>query len=142
MDRPDRSAFALFRPADTRWMDNDAYGHLNNVVYYGLFDTSVNAHLIEAGVLDQMGSEVFGVVAETGCRYFGSVGFPDRLEVGLAVERLGRSSATYRLGVFRQGDDLVAAAGRFVHVYVDRQTRRPAEVPAAVRALLEPLVRA
>lgn len=131
-----RSAFALFRPMPTRWMDNDVYGHVNNVVYYSYFDTAVNAFLVENGLLDITGSDVVGLVAETGCSYFSSVAFPDALETGLAVTRLGRSSVTYRVGVFREGAARAAAQGHFVHVYVARETGRPAAIPDPVRARL------
>ncbi|MGY6568222.1 MAG: acyl-CoA thioesterase [Salinarimonas sp.] len=134
-----RAAFALFRPMPTRWMDNDAYGHVNNVVYYSYFDTAVNAYLVENGLLDVTGSDVVGLVAETGCSYFESVAFPEPLEVGLAVSRLGRSSVTYRIGVFRRDAPQAAAQGHFVHVYVNRTSGRPAPIPDATRAALEKL---
>jgi acyl-CoA thioester hydrolase len=136
-----RSAFALFRPMPTRWMDNDVYGHVNNVVYYSYFDTAVNAFLVENGLLDITGSETVGLVAETGCSYFESVAFPDALETGLAVTRLGRSSVTYSVGIFRAGAETTAAHGHFVHVYVRRASGRPAAIPDAVRAQLATLQR-
>lgn len=139
--RLSREAFASWRPMPTRWMDNDAYGHVNNVVYYSYFDTAVNAFLLERGLLDLAQSPVVGLVAETGCVYFESVAFPEPLEVGLAVSRLGRSSVTYVVGIFREGGDLAAAQGRFVHVYVERATGRPAPLPVTIRAALEPLRR-
>ena len=118
-------------------MDNDVYGHVNNVVYYSFFDTAVNGYLIEQGVLDIAGSPVVGLVVETGCTYFESVAFPQALEAGLAVARLGRSSVRYAVGIFREGSDEAAAAqGHFVHVYVDRATQRPVAIPADVRAAL------
>ena len=135
-----RAAFALFRPMPTRWMDNDVYGHVNNVVYYSYFDTAVNAFLVENGLLDISGSDVVGLVAETGCSYFESVAFPDALETGLAVTRLGRSSVTYRIGVFREGAPQAAAQGHFVHVYVTRETGRPAAIPDPVRNTLATLL--
>jgi acyl-CoA thioester hydrolase len=135
--RPSRADFRAFRPIQTRWMDNDAYGHVNNVVYYSWFDTLVNAHLVEAGLLDPATSPVVGLVAETGCTYHESVSFPEALDGALAVERLGRSSVRYRLGIFRAGADLAAAVGRFTHVYVDRATNRPVEIPGAFRRVLE-----
>jgi acyl-CoA thioester hydrolase len=137
---PDRAAFARFVPIATRWSDNDAYGHLNNVVYYSLFDTAVNAILIEAGLLDPTTSPIVGLVVETSCRYFSSLTYPDLAEVGVAVEYLGRSSVRYRLGVFKAGAPDAAAAGRFTHVYVDRQTNRPFPIPAGHRELMETLV--
>jgi len=143
MSRPQpplRSEFPVFRTVGTRWMDNDAYGHINNVVYYAYFDTVVNAYLIEASGVDIRALPQIGVVAETGCTYFESLSFPQTLEVGLAVERLGERSVTYRLGVFAAGAAQGAALGRFVHVYVDAVTRRSAPVPEAIRAAVAPLV--
>ena len=134
--RPDRSAFRLFRPVATRWMDNDAYGHVNNVHYYSYFDSAVNGWLIEQGLLDFRESPVIGLVVETGCTYFESVAFPEALEAGIAVLRLGRSSVRYEIGIFRAGGERAAAQGHFVHVYVDRATQRPVEIPAATRAAL------
>lgn len=136
---PERNEFPYFRPMVTRWLDNDAYGHINNVVYYEYFDTTVNAFLIEATGVDTRSLEQIGVVAETGCVFHSSLSFPEPLDIGLAVERLGRSSVTYRLGVFAQGSNTAAATGKFVHVYVDAQTRRPSEIPALIRTVLEPL---
>jgi acyl-CoA thioester hydrolase len=131
-----RQDFRHFRPITTRWLDNDVYGHVNNVVYYLWFDTVVNGFLVERGLLDPVGGDSIGLVAETGCRYHASVSCPDAIEAGLALARLGSSSVEYRIGIFRQGDTSCAAEGRFVHVYVDRQTRRPVPVPDAVRAAL------
>jgi len=136
---PERNEFAYFRPMVTRWLDNDAYGHINNVVYYEYFDTTVNAFLIEATGVDTRSLEQIGVVAETGCVFHSSLSFPEPLDIGLAVERLGRSSVTYRLGVFARGSNTAAATGKFVHVYVDAQTRRPSEIPELIRTVLEPL---
>ena len=137
---PARAAFARFVPIATRWSDNDAYGHLNNVVYYALFDTAVNAILIEAGLLDPATSPIVGLVVETSCRYYSSLTYPDLAEVGVAVEHLGRSSVRYHLAVFKSGEPVAAAAGRFTHVYVDRQTNRPFPIPAGHRELMETLV--
>ena len=137
--RLSRDAFGLFRTVPTRWADNDVYGHVNNVVYYSWFDTAVNAWLVERGFLDIAGSPVVGLVAETGCSYFESVAFPEAVEVGLGVERLGNSSVTYRVGIFRQGGGRAVAQGRFTHVYVDRATQRPVPIPADLRAALEGL---
>ena len=136
---PERTAFARFVPISTRWNDNDVYGHLNNVVYYSLFDTAVNALLVEAGLLDPATSPIVGLVVETNCRYFASLGFPDPTEVGVAVEHLGRTSVRYHLGVFRAGAPAAAAAGRFTHVYVDRETNRPFPIPEGHRELMEAL---
>ena len=134
-----RRDFGVLRPQPTRWHDNDVYGHVNNAVFYAWFDTAVNGYLMEASGADITQLPAIGVVAETGCRYLSQVTFPERVEIGLAVARLGRTSVTYRLAVLRSGEDVPAAVGRFVHVYVDRTTRRPVAVPAVVRAVLEPL---
>ena len=136
---PDRTAFARFVPLATRWSDNDAYGHLNNVVYYALFDSAVNAILIEAGLLDPATSPVVGLVVESSCRFFASLTYPEPAEVGVAVEHLGRSSVRYSLAVFRAGAPSAAAAGRYTHVYVDRATNRPVAIPRGHRALMETL---
>jgi acyl-CoA thioester hydrolase len=135
-----RSDFPVLRAQQTRWHDNDVYGHVNNVVYYAYFDTAVNGYLIEASGTDIRKLPAIGIVAETACRYLRQIGFPDRLEVGLSVWRLGRSSVTYHLAVLREGDTAPAAVGRFVHVYIDRTERRPVAVPAVLRQVLEPLV--
>jgi acyl-CoA thioester hydrolase len=132
-----RSAYRVWRDIPTRWADNDAYGHVNNVVYYAWFDTAVNAWLIEQGLLDVAAGDPIGLVVETGCRYAAPLAFPQLVEIGLAVERLGASSVTYRLGVFAEGGDAAAAEGHFTHVYVDRATRRPAPLPDSWRALLQ-----
>ena len=120
----------------TRWMDNDAYGHVNNVVYYSWFDTAVNAWLIGNGVLDIQGGETIGVVAETHCNFFASLAFPQDVHIGLRVAHVGASSVRYELGVFGESN-LTAAKGHFVHVYVDAKTRRPMPLPAALQSLLE-----
>jgi acyl-CoA thioester hydrolase len=135
-----RHDFAVLRSQPTRWHDNDHYGHVNNVVHYAYFDTAVNGLLMEATGTDIRELDAIGLVVETGCRYLAPVSFPDQLWVGLAVERLGSSSITYRLGLFREEDDEPAAVGRFVHVYVDRDTRRTVPIPPAIRAAVEPLV--
>jgi len=137
---PGRGDFRHFMAIPTRWMDNDVYGHVNNVTYYSYFDTAVNHHLIEAGGLDMNNDDAFGVVAETGCRFFSELAFPDIIDAGLRVVRLGNSSVTYEIGLFRRDSDLLAALGRFVHVWVDRETRRPVEIPDKIRRALEPLV--
>jgi acyl-CoA thioester hydrolase len=138
---PRRADFAHFTSIATRWADNDVYGHVNNVVYYAFFDTAVNRHLIERGVLDLAGSATVGLVVETQCTYFASIAFPDQVHVGLRVAHLGTSSVRYEIGIFRNDDDAAAALGRFVHVYVDRASQRPAAIPAAVREVLEGLQR-
>jgi acyl-CoA thioester hydrolase len=136
---PTRADFPVRRPMPTRWADDDAYGHANNVVYYAWFDTTVNGWLMQATGTDVRRLPAIGVVAETSCRYLAPVGFPDQLEIGLGVERLGRRSVTYRLAVFRAGEELPAAIGRFVHVYVDAVTRRPVPVPEVIRAAVASL---
>lgn len=132
-----RSAYRVFRTIPTRWMDNDVYGHLNNVVHYSLFDTAVNGWLIDKGVLDFSGGEQIGLVVETGCRYFAEMAFPDIVTAGLRAAKIGRSSVVYEVGLYRNDEDLAAAEGRFVHVYVDRTTRRPTPLNPALRAALE-----
>lgn len=134
-----RSAYRVFRPIGTRWMDNDAYGHINNVVYYSFFDTAVNGYLIEAGALEIESSPVIGLVIETRCNYFAPLAFPQAVEAGLRVAHVGRSSVRYEVGLFGAGEPLTAAAGHFVHVYVDRVTRRPSALPPALLAALAPL---
>jgi acyl-CoA thioester hydrolase len=132
-----RTAYRHFQRIPTRWMDNDVYGHVNNVVYYSYFDTVVNQYLIEQGVLDIERSQVIGLVVETQCRYFAPLTFPDTVTAGLRVARLGNSSVRYEIGLFRNDEDAAAAQGHFIHVYVDRATRRPATLPADLRAALE-----
>ena len=137
LDRPQplpRAAYRRFVPLATRWLDNDVYGHLNNVVYYGLFDTAVNGILIEAGALDIRAGEVVGFVVETRCNYFSPLAFPQALEAGIRVGRIGSSSVRYEIGIFAAGAAETAARGHFVHVYVERATQRP------VAALPEPLL--
>ncbi len=138
---PRRAAYAHFTPIATRWSDNDAYRHVNNVVYYGFFDTAVNQHLIEAGALDLDRSTVVGLVVETQCRYHAPVSFPDRVTVGMRLAHIGTSSLRYELAVFRNDDDTAAADGHFVHVYVDRASNRPCPLPQVVRAAVAPLLR-
>lgn len=134
-----RSAYRHWTPITTRWHDNDAYGHINNTVYYGWFDTAVNAWLIEAGLLDIVAGDPIGLVVETGCRYAASLAFPQPVEIGLVLARLGGSSVTYHLGVFAQGAAGAAAEGHFTHVYVGRETRRPAILPDAWRERMRTL---
>ncbi|TDP63854.1 acyl-CoA thioesterase [Roseateles toxinivorans] len=134
-----REAYKHFVPLTTRWMDNDAYGHLNNVVYYSLFDTAVNQMLINGGVLDIHAGAVIGLVVETHCNYFASLAFPQAVDAGIRVAHLGQSSVRYEIGLFGAGEPLCAARGHFVHVYVDRRTRRPVPLPANFQALLEGL---
>ena len=134
-----RSAFRHFLPITTRWMDNDVYGHVNNVVYYSYFDTVVNRYLIERGVLDIHRGAVIGLVVETGCHYFAPLTFPETVHAGLRVARLGTSSVRYEVALFGGDAPLAAAQGHFVHVYVDRESRRPAALPPPLRAALQDL---
>ncbi|MBX9611884.1 MAG: acyl-CoA thioesterase [Burkholderiales bacterium] len=134
-----RSAYPVFRPITTRWMDNDAYGHVNNVVYYSWFDTAVNAFLIEHGVLDIHHGETIGLVVETQCNYFAPLAFPQTVEAGIRVAQLGESSVRYEVGLFAQGAPLTAARGHFIHVYVDKASRRPVRLPAPLKTVLETL---
>ena len=134
-----RDHYRAWRDIGTRWADNDVYGHVNNVVYYSWFDTAVNAHLIEAGALDIHAGPVIGLVIETQCNYFASLAFPQTVQAGLRVAHLGRSSVRYEVGLFAAGEPLSAAAGHFVHVYVDRHTRRPVPLPDALKTTLETL---
>lgn len=135
-----RDDFAVFCRISTRWKDNDAYRHVNNVTYLSFFDTAVNEHLIKGGVLDIENSKAIGLVASSRCDYFAAVSFPDKIDVGLSVSRLGTSSVTYELAVFRENETQAAAQGQLVHVYVDRKTNRPVDLPAALRAHLSGLV--
>ena len=134
-----RSAYRAFRSIATRWMDNDAYGHVNNVVYYSWFDTAVNAYLIENGALDIHAGETIGLVIETHCNYFASLAFPQTAHVGIRVARLGTSSVRYEVGIFGESDQ-TAAKGHFVHVYVDKQTRRPVPLTSQLKTVLETLL--
>ena len=134
-----RAAYAHFSPITTRWMDNDIYGHVNNVTYYSYFDTAVNRYLIEAGVLDIHAGEVIGLVIETHCNYFSPLAFPRNVEAGIRVAHLGKSSVRYEIGLFEQGEAESAACGHFVHVYVDRVSRRPTVLPEAFVQALQAL---
>jgi acyl-CoA thioester hydrolase len=134
---PARGDFRVFRAMGTRWMDNDVYGHVNNVVYYSYFDTAVNGWLLEATATDIRSLPAIGVVAETSCRFLQSISFPDELQLGLRCERLGRRSVVYGIGVFRGQEADPVAVGRFVHVYVDAQSRKSVDVPDVVRAALQ-----
>ena len=131
-----RSDYRHFLPIATRWMDNDVYGHVNNVVYYSYFDTAVNEYLISKGVLDIVNSPVIGLVVETGCSYFASITFPEKIDAGLRVTKLGNSSVRYEVALFRDGSELAAAQGHFVHVYVDRVTLKPQALTENLKASL------
>jgi acyl-CoA thioester hydrolase len=134
-----RADYRHFLGIPTRWMDNDVYGHVNNVVYYSYFDTVVNSYLIEKGALDIAASPVIGLAVESKCRFMHELTYPEIVEAGLRVGRLGNTSVRYEIGLFRAGRDEPAATGYFVHVYVDRATRRPVTLPPALRAAREPL---
>jgi len=136
---PGRDGYRHFLAIPTRWMDNDSYGHVNNVTYYSYFDTAVNEHLIRAGGLDIARDPVIGIVVETACTFHRSLTFPEVIDAGLRVTKLGGSSVIYEIGLFRRGEDRPAATGRFVHVWVDRASQRPAGVPSRIRAALESL---
>jgi acyl-CoA thioester hydrolase len=128
-----------FQPITTRWHDNDIYGHVNNVVYYGFFDTAVNSYLIQHGGLDIQGGDIVGFVVSSACDYFASIAYPDLIEVGVRVAKLGNSSVQYELAIFREGEKEACAAGRFVHVFVERASNRPTAIPSRLRAALEAL---
>ena len=135
-----RAAYPHFGVITSRWMDNDIYGHINNVHYYSFFDTVVNGYLMAQGVLVPEESSLIGLVVETRCNYFESIAFPDEVHAGLRVARIGGSSVCYEVGLFRGDAAHAAAQGHFVHVYVDRTTRRPVTLPDLLRRALEPLV--
>lgn len=138
---PDRrSDYRHFCDITTRWMDNDVYQHVNNVVYYSFFDTAVGQYLIGSGFLEIQSNAVIGLVAETRCQYFSSLAFPSKVAAGLRVGRIGTSSVRYEIGIFRDADDIAAAQGHFVHVYVDRGTSRPIPLPPKLRQALAPLL--
>ena len=134
-----RDYYPHIAPIQTRWADNDIYGHVNNVAYYGYFDTIVNSYLVERGLLNIHTGDIIGLVVETGCQYFAPLAFPDALEGALRVAHLGTSSVKYELGIFKKGEDSAAAEGHFVHVYVDRETRRPVQLQGAFRSALSEL---
>ncbi|WP_339514065.1 acyl-CoA thioesterase [Pseudomonas sp. RL_15y_Pfl2_60] len=135
-----RNDYRHFQAVTTRWHDNDIYGHVNNVTYYSYFDSAVNRYLIEVGGLDIHSGEVVGFVVSSSCDYFASIAFPDQIELGLRVGKLGNSSVQYELAVFKQGEELACAAGRFVHVFVDRQSNRPVPIPDQLRSALAGLL--
>ncbi|AWT11811.1 acyl-CoA thioesterase [Stutzerimonas frequens] len=134
-----RRDYKHFQPITTRWHDNDIYGHVNNVVYYGFFDTAVNNYLIQQGGLDIQDGDIVGFVVSSACDYFASIAYPDLIEVGLRVAKLGNSSVQYELAIFREGEQEACAAGRFVHVFVERASNRPTAIPPRLRAALEAL---
>ncbi|MDH3389112.1 MAG: acyl-CoA thioesterase [Gammaproteobacteria bacterium] len=131
-----RTDYPLFMTITTRWMDNDVYGHINNVQYYSYFDTAVNRYLIDNEVLDIVDGEVIGLVVETHCNYFSSAAFPDDIEAGIRVAHLGRSSVRYEVGLFVKNRDRAIAQGHFVHVYVNRKNQQPVDIPEDLRKVL------
>lgn len=135
-----RDDYRHFLPIQTRWSDNDVYGHVNNVVYYAYFDTVINELLVNRGGLDVHAGETIGLCVESQCRYLAPAAYPEPLEAGMRVAKLGRTSVVYEIGIFKQGAGDACAFGRFVHVFVDRATRRPAPLPDGIRAALAPLV--
>ena len=136
-----RDEFALFRSLQTRWADNDMYGHMNNVVHYALFDTAINGWLIEQEFLDPMASDIVGLVVETGCSYFAEMGFPDRVTAGIRIGHIGNSSVRYEIALFRNDEETAAAQGHFVHVYVEKDSRKPTVLPKLMRLALEDYLR-
>jgi acyl-CoA thioester hydrolase len=140
-ERPTRADFRKFYPIQPRWSDNDAYGHINNVVYYEYFDTAVNMWLVETDILDIEKSPIISIVVETGCTYFESAAYPDQLEAGIAVDKIGTSSIVYATAIFRRDVNEAICAGRFVHVTVERATMRPVPIPDDMRAKLAMLAR-
>ncbi|MEO7760481.1 MAG: thioesterase family protein [Casimicrobiaceae bacterium] len=144
MDPPaddSRRAYLHFLAIPTRWMDNDTYGHVNNVVYYSYFDTVINEYLIRAGGLDIHTGDVIGLAIETFCRFHAPLSFPETIDAGLRVTKLGRTAVRYEIGLFRQAHDQPAATGHFVHVFVERASQRPTPIPERIRAALTRLVR-
>jgi acyl-CoA thioester hydrolase len=139
---PGRDRYGFFAHIATRWMDNDVYGHVNNTVYYAFFDTVINRYLIEEGGLDIHRGPVIGLAVETACTFAGSIQFPEEVCAGLRVVKLGRTSVGYEVGVFAADDPVARAHGRFTHVFVDRETRRPTELPARLREALGRLLTA
>ncbi len=141
MNRPTRADYVVWRQATTRWADDDVYGHMNNARYFELIDTAVNVHLAEAVGTDIRNLSAIGVVAEVGCRYFREIGYPLPVDMGLVVEKIGTSSVIYRIGLFQGDSEEAAAEGRFVHVYIDAETREVVPIPAEVGAAVTPLLR-
>lgn len=137
---PTRDDYKVFYPITTRWSDNDIYGHVNNVTYYSYFDTAANRYLIEEGGLDISDGSIVGYVVNSGCEYHAPITYPEAIEAGVRVDRLGNSSVQYGIAIFREGEDLAAAHGHFVHVFVDREADRSVAIPVGLRAALERLL--
>jgi acyl-CoA thioester hydrolase len=140
VDRPSRSAYRYFTPITTRWADNDIYGHINNVAYYAFFDSAANIYLIREGGLDIANASVIGVVVESKCNYEAPLAYPTQLVAGVRVDKLGNRSVTYGIAIFDESLEVAAAHGHFVHVFVDRETRKPVAIPATLRAALGKIV--
>jgi acyl-CoA thioester hydrolase len=138
--RPTRAHYGWFHPLETRWMDNDMYGHVNNVIYYSYFDTAIAHFLIREGGFAPLASPVIDFAVETGCRFHSPLAFPDRIAAGLRVGRVGRTSVRWEIGLFRNEDEDAAADGHFIHVFVDREDQRPVPVPATIRAAIDRLM--
>lgn len=134
---PARADYSAFRPITTRWMDNDVYGHVNNAIYYSFFDTTVSGWLVDQGIVDYERGQIIGLAVDSRCSYFAPISFPEAITGGMRVDRLGKSSVTYAVGIFRGDEDQASAAGTFTHVYVDRETRRPRPLADDVRTKLE-----
>ena len=135
-EAPGRADYPVFRTITTRWMDNDVYGHVSNVVYYSFFDTAVSGYLVDQGAVDYNDGATIGLVVDTRCSYFAPISFPETVHAGIRVDRLGTSSVTYGVGIFADDHPTAAAAGYFIHVYVDKQTRRPVALPEALKQAL------
>lgn len=136
-DLPTRADYRVFYPITTRWSDNDIYGHVNNVVYYAYFDSAANRYLIEEGGLDIQSGDIVGLVVNSGCEYHAPIAYPDRIEAGVRVDKLGNSSVRYGIAIFREGREEAVAHGHFVHVFVDRADSRPVSIPPRLRDALE-----
>jgi len=132
-----REKYKVFVPINTRWADNDIYGHVNNVTYYAFFDTAANFYLINEGGLDIENGPVIGLVVNSGCNYYKGISYPEKIEVGLRVDRIGNSSVQYGLSVFKEGEDIASASGHFVHVFVDRNSQKTVSIPNELRSALE-----
>jgi len=139
-NRPERSDYRTFYPLTTRWMDNDLYGHINNVVYYSFFDTAVNQFLIEKGKLDIHAGTVVGYVVNSGCSYHAPIGYPDMMEAGLRVDRVGNTSVQYGVAIFKQGENEAAAHGHMIHVFVDRAVNKPVSIPSQYKEIFEQIM--
>ena len=137
---PNREIFPFFVDIPTRWMDSDVYGHVNNVEYYSYIDTAVNMHLVKKIMFDPNTAPVFGVVAETGCKFFREILHPDIVEAGIRITRIGNSSVAYQVALFKRSDGCLAALGHFVHVYINRKTRKPTKIPTPFRKELNKLI--